>query len=166
MAASGKTRSSISSPSSPLALKNSHRPLQYSTFSQDSVSAGISFLLRRKAKHTLTSKSSWVRYAGSDKRGDAVSCSPVIKLQVLQQLLGACEDGFESLQGSLGAVLHIQPVEHLNDITIQPEQPGRQHAVANHSPHRFYSETSKQTDVELGLKESKKVNWLFVFLMA
>lgn len=157
VAASGKTRSSISSPSSPLALKNSHRPLQYNTFSQDSASSGISFLLRRKAKHTHTHshiQMLWgVGHAGSDRHGVPVTFPPVVKLQVLNWLLGACEDGFESLQGSFGAVLHIQPVEHLDDITVKSEQPGGKHAVADHSPHRFYSEkTSKRTDFSWALK--------------
>lgn len=71
---------------------------------------------------------------------------PVVKLQsVLQQFFSrhAFEDGFQCVQSCWSAVLHIQPVEHLDDVTVQPEQPGRQKTRANHLPHRFYTHKNK-----------------------
>lgn len=73
---------------------------------------------------------------------------PVVKLKsVLQQFLSMCafEHSFQCLQSSLGTVLHIQPVEQLYDVTVQPKQPGRQQTRENHIPHRFYNTGSQTT---------------------
>lgn len=47
------------------------------------------------------------------------------------------KDGLQRVQRRLRAVLHIYPVEQLQDVSVQPEQPRRQQAGADNLPHRF-----------------------------
>lgn len=75
---------------------------------------------------------------------------PIVKLSpVLQQLFSwhAFENGLQGFHSGFCTVLHIQPVQQLDDVSIQPKQPGWQQAAANDVSHGLLKYTERKSRI-------------------
>ncbi|PWA30589.1 hypothetical protein CCH79_00009326 [Gambusia affinis] len=62
----------------------------------------------------------------------------------------AIRNGLQGLHSCFCTILHIQPVEQLDDVSIQPKQPSRQQATANNVSHRLCSTHSRSLNPDVG----------------